>query len=145
MHITRYTDYSLRVLIYLAVKGEDLATISDIASSYDISRNHLMKVVHQLNLNGYIETVRGKHGGMRLRLSPDEINIGSLVRHTEQDLTLVECFAPNNQCAISPACGLRSVFGEALQGFMKVLDGYTLADILPAAQKPHLVRLLNIV
>ena len=82
MHITRYTDYSLRVLIYLAVQGDRLATIQEIADSYDISKNHLMKVVHQLNKKGYIETIRGKKGGMRLHRAPSDINVGILVRET---------------------------------------------------------------
>ena len=92
MHITRYTDFSLRVLIYLAVQGDRLSTIKEIAESYDISKNHLMKIVHQLNRKGYIETVRGKNGGMRLQMAPRDINIGILVRETEEDLNIVECF-----------------------------------------------------
>src|SRR6056297_3712568 len=99
MHITRYTDYSLRVLIYLAAQDDRLATIQEIADSYQISRNHLMKVVHQLNKKGYIETVRGKSGGMRLHREPSTINIGVLVRETEQDLDLVECFSSEGKCA----------------------------------------------
>ena len=90
MHITRYTDYSLRVLIYLALQQERLVTIQQIADSYDISKNHLMKVVHQLTLKGYIESVRGKNGGLRLHRRPEDINIGVLVRETEQDMNLVE-------------------------------------------------------
>ncbi len=144
MHITRYTDYSLRVLMYLAVKGDGLATIQEIADSYQISKNHLMKVVHQLNLKGYIETVRGKHGGMRLHLAPEAINIGILVRETEQDLNLVECFSEGNRCKITPVCGLKGVFAEALQAFLAVLDRYTLADILPENKQPQLLRLLQI-
>lgn len=144
MHITRYTDYSLRVLMYLAIQGESLATIQDIADSYDISKNHLMKVVHQLNRMGYIATTRGKNGGMRLRLSPAEINIGVLVRETEQDLNLVECFSPDNRCAITPVCGLKGVLSEALNAFFETLDGYTLADLLPSRNEPQLIRLLQI-
>ncbi len=144
MHITRYTDYSLRVLMYLAVKGESLATIQDIADSYDISKNHLMKVVHQLNRLGYITTTRGKNGGLRLRLAPGEINIGVLVRETEQDLNLVECFSSDNRCAITPVCGLKGVLSEALSAFFETLNGYTLADILPSKNQTQLIRLLQI-
>lgn len=144
MHITRYTDYSLRVLIYLSLQKDQLVTIQEISDSYQISKNHLMKVVHQLNKKGYIETIRGKNGGMRLLMAPGDINIGVFVRETEQDLELVECFSPGSQCAITPVCGLKGIFSEALQAFLATLDKYTLADILPEKQKPQLVRLLQI-
>jgi Rrf2 family nitric oxide-sensitive transcriptional repressor len=144
MHITRYTDYSLRVLIYLAVQGDELATIQEISDSYDISRNHLMKVVHQLNKKGYIETVRGKKGGMRLHMAPADINIGVLVRETEQDLSIVECFSSKNACKISPVCGLKGMFNEAITAFLNTLDQYTLEDVIPPAQRTQLLRLLQI-
>ncbi len=144
MHITRYTDYSLRVLIYLAAEGDRLATIQEIADSYEISKNHLMKVVHQLNKKGYIETTRGKKGGMRLHRAPEDINIGILVRETEQDLNIVECFSSRNACKITPVCGLKSMFGEALEAFLKVLDQYTLADIVHSKHQSQLRRLLQI-
>lgn len=144
MHITRYTDYSLRVLIYLAEQGDRLATIQEIADSYEISKNHLMKVVHQLNKKGYIETVRGKKGGMRLHRAPNEINIGVLVRETEQDLSIVECFSTKNACKIAPVCGLKSMFGQALKSFLDTLDKYTLADVIQDHHRPQLVRLLQI-
>lgn len=144
MHITRYTDYSLRVLIYLAVQNDGLATIQEIADSYDISKNHLMKVVHQLNKKGYIETVRGKKGGMRLQMAPADINIGILVRETEQDLNIVECFSSKNACRITPVCGLKSMLGEALTAFLETLDKYTLADVIQDQHRPQLLRLLQI-
>ncbi|BES72782.1 nitric oxide-sensing transcriptional repressor NsrR [Marinobacter nanhaiticus D15-8W] len=144
MHITRYTDYSLRVLIYLALQQDRLATIQEIADSYDISKNHLMKVVHQLTLKGYIESIRGKNGGLRLHRRPDDINIGVLVRETEQDLNLVECFSSKNKCCITPVCGLKNILAEALMAFLETLDQYTLADVLPDRQKPQLLRLLQI-
>ncbi|RBW48671.1 RrF2 family transcriptional regulator [Marinobacter sp. F3R11] len=144
MHITRYTDYSLRVLIYLSAQRDGLATIQEIADSYDISRNHLMKVVHQLNKKGYIETVRGKKGGMRLQMAPEDINVGVLVRETEQDLSIVECHSANNTCKITSVCGLRPVFGEALQAFLSVLDKYTLQDVIKDQYQPQLLRLLQI-
>lgn len=144
MHITRYTDYSLRVLIYLAMQDDRLSTIQEIADSYDISRNHLMKIVHQLNRNGYIETVRGKKGGMRLRMAPSDINIGVLVRETEQDLNMVECFSSKGACRISPVCGLKGMFGEALDAFLKTLDQYTLEDVIPRTHRPRLGQILQI-
>ena len=144
MHITRYTDYSLRVLIYLAAEPERLATIQEIADSYDISKNHLMKVVHQLNKKGYIETIRGKKGGMRLHMSPEDINIGILIRETEQDLNIVECFSSKNACKITPVCGLKGMFNEALKAFLEVLDKYTLADVIRDPHRPQLLRLLQI-
>ena len=144
MHITRYTDYSLRVLVYLAASGDRLVTIQDVADAYDISKNHLMKVVHQLNLKGYIETVRGKNGGMRLRRQPSDINIGALVRDTESDFNLVECFSANNQCCITPVCGLQLMLQEALNAFLVTLDTYTLADVVRQPQQSQLLRLLQI-
>ncbi|MGB1950845.1 MAG: RrF2 family transcriptional regulator [Marinobacter sp.] len=144
MHITRYTDYSIRVLIYLAVQGDRLTTIQEIADSYEISKNHLMKVVHQLNKKGYIETVRGKKGGMRLHMAPGDINMGILVRETEQDMSIVECFSSKNACRIAPVCGLKSMFAEALDAFLNALDKYTLADIIQEQHRPQLLRLLQI-
>ncbi len=144
MHITRYTDYSLRVLIYLAVQGDRLTTIQEIADSYEISKNHLMKVVHQLNKKGYIETVRGKKGGMRLHMNPTDINVGILVRETEQDLSIVECHSTKNSCKITPVCGVKDMLGEALQAFLAVLDKYTLADVIQDQHRPQLLRLLQI-
>ena len=146
MHITRYTDYSLRVLLYVALKGEQRSTISEIAERYDISRNHLMKVVQELNRKGYLQAIRGKNGGLLLKRRPQDINIGELVRDTEQDLALVECFGNNNRCVITPACRIKNVLYEALQAFLTVLDGYTLADMLDA--DPHtrteLIKLLQL-
>lgn len=142
MQLTRYSDYSLRVLIYLALAPERLATIEEIARSYDISRAHLMKVVHQLGLRGYVETVRGRRGGLRLARAPEEIRVGDVVRSSEGSFDLVECFDPaSSRCAIQQACGLRSVLGEALGAFLAVLDGYTLADLV-ARRRKSLTRLL---
>ncbi|KAA8981328.1 Rrf2 family transcriptional regulator [Halospina sp. K52047b] len=144
MRITGYTDYSLRVLIYLSLQGDRLATIQEVADRYGISKNHLMKVVHQLTRKGYLDSVRGKKGGIRLRLSPSEINLGVLVREMEPDLNLVECFGPDNTCVISPVCSLKGVLGEALNAFLATLDRYTLADIVTEGDAPQLIRLLNI-
>lgn len=142
MRLTRYTDYSLRVLMYLAVRPDGFGTIQSIAEAYDVSRNHLMKVVQELNRRGYIDTVRGKGGGMRLRLPPEEINVGRVVRDMESDLALVECFGPQNRCVIAPECVLRNVLSDAMNAFMAVLDRYTLADLVSAPDP--LRRLLNI-
>jgi Rrf2 family nitric oxide-sensitive transcriptional repressor len=130
MRLTTYTDYTLRTLIYLALERERLARIADIAESYGISENHLMKVVHRLGLAGYVETVRGKHGGLRLAEPPEAINLGEVVRRTEPDLDLVPCFEPSGLCRIRPACALKGVLGEALGAFLAVLDRYTLADLI---------------
>lgn len=131
MRLTVYTDYALRVLMYVAVRPDPLPTIGQIADAYQISRNHLMKVVYELGQAGYLETVRGKNGGLRLARSPQEIGIGRLVRETEPDMALMPCFDPiNAQCAITPVCRLRGVLAEARAAFLDVLDGYTLADLV---------------
>ncbi|AIQ28253.1 Rrf2 family transcriptional regulator [Paenibacillus sp. FSL P4-0081] len=132
MRLTLYTDYSLRILMYLGAKQrEELTTIQDISSAYGISKNHLMKVSHELGKAGYIETVRGRGGGIRLALAPGKINIGEVVRRMEDDFYLVECFHPSGgSCPISPVCGLKGVLGRALQAYLQVLGEYTLEDLL---------------
>lgn len=143
MHLTRFTDYSLRVLMYLAVKGEQRSTIAEIAERFDISRNHLMKVVQDLNHHGYITSIRGKNGGLLLKRDPASISLGGLVRITERDLTLVECFGEDNECIITPACRLKPILAEALNAFLDVLDHYTLADLL-GSRRAGLIRLMQI-
>ena len=135
MRITSFTDYCLRVLTYLGLKEGELCTISEIAEHYTISRNHLMKVVYELGRLGYVETVRGKHGGMYLYRAPTRINLGELVRRTENDLALVECFHTGNDCRLTPSCLLHEVLSDALQAFLAVLDRYTLADLLKPKQE----------
>jgi Rrf2 family nitric oxide-sensitive transcriptional repressor len=136
MQLTRYSDYSLRVLIYLAVDRDRLATIDEIARSYGVSKAHLMKVVHQLGIRGYVETVRGRRGGLRLARPAEEIGIGEVVRATE-NLALVECMdSGTSDCVIESACGLRPVLREALAAFLAVLDGYTLADLVARRRRP---------
>lgn len=132
VRLTRYTDYALRVLIFLGLKpvGE-LSRIKEIADRYGISENHLMKVVHQLGQLGLIETVRGRHGGIRLSRAPGQINLGEAIRPCEDDTRLVECFDPaTNTCPIAGVCALTPILEEALSAFWQVLDRYTLADLL---------------
>lgn len=137
MRLTLYTDYSLRVLLYLgAKKPEELSTIQAISDAYGISKNHLMKVVHELGKMGYIETIRGRGGGIRLAKSPEEINIGQLVRQTEEDFYLVECFNPESVgCVISPVCNLKGVLNKALHAYIAVLDEYSLAYFLKSKEE----------
>ncbi len=130
MRLTVYTDYSLRVLMFLALKENGLATIAEIAASYRISRNHLMKVAHQLGIAGYVNTVRGKGGGLRLARPPQLIVLGEVVRHTEPDMALLPCFDSPAECRISRCCGLYDVLAEANSAFLAVLDRYTLADLV---------------
>ena len=142
MRLTRHTDYSLRVLMFLAVSPQRFGTITQIAEAYGISRNHLMKVVQALGQKGYLETTRGKGGGLALKTAPEQINIGQVVRDMEADLDLVECFGPADRCAITPGCRLRQVLIDALDAFLDVLDRRTLADLAEAPEP--LVRLLSI-
>jgi Rrf2 family transcriptional regulator, nitric oxide-sensitive transcriptional repressor len=143
VRLTVYTDYALRVLMYLAVKEDQLATIAAIAKSFDISKNHLMKVVHQLGVAGYVETVRGRGGGLRLARPVEAIGIGEVVRRTEPDMAIVQCFKPlNAPCTIRPCCVLRRALEEARDAFIGVLDGYTLSDLVRS--RGRLVNLLGI-
>ena len=131
MQFTHFTDYSLRTLIYLGAQQNMLTTISEVAEKYGISQSHLTKVVHQLANRGYIQTTRGKGGGMRLARLPQLINIGDVVRDMEENINLVECFnAKNQNCPLLPACILKSVLLEARKNFFDTLDRYTLADLL---------------
>jgi len=132
VQLTLFTDYSLRVLIHLGNHPDTLATVAAIAGDHDISRHHLTRVVHQLGLKGYIETVRGKGGGFRLARPPAEIRIGDVVRDMETGFDLAECFRPGvSTCRLMPSCALKSVLAEAGRVFMASLDRYTLADLLP--------------
>jgi Rrf2 family nitric oxide-sensitive transcriptional repressor len=142
MRQTLYTDYSLRVLMCLGIRGGRLITVAELADSYAISRNHLTKIVHRLGLLGFVETVRGRGGGLRLARPPAEIGLGEVVRAMEEDLALVNCFDPQApSCPIASACVLRSVLGEALEAFLATLDSYTLADLI--APRRRLIRLLE--
>jgi Rrf2 family nitric oxide-sensitive transcriptional repressor len=130
------TDYAFRLLMHVAKQPERLCTISEVAQAHGISEAHLMKVTHQLGLQGWIETVRGKGGGMRLAHAPRDINLGAVVRGIEPDFALVECFSTGNQCVLTGQCRLANVLGGALQDFMAHLDGFTLADLLPGTDMP---------
>ncbi|MFC5496976.1 RrF2 family transcriptional regulator [Caenimonas terrae] len=131
MRLTNMTDYALRLLIFLAQQPQRLCTIAEVARSHAISEAHLMKITHQLALTGWIETVRGKGGGMRLARAPRDIVLGDLVRSIEPDFFMVECFAPGSRCVLTGNCRLTGVIDGALRSFMQHLDGHTLADILP--------------
>lgn len=134
MRLTTYTDYALRVLMYLGLQGDDFSTIQEIAEQYGISKNHLMKLVHVLGRLGYVETVRGKKGGLRLARRPNEITVGEIVRHLEPDMALVECFRDTDaHCRIVENCILKCALGEALNRFLSTLDQYTLSDLLVPA------------
>lgn len=131
MQLSTYSDYALRLLMKLALDPKRRHTIREIADAYGISHNHLMKIAQELGRHGYIETVRGRGGGLRLQRPADEINIGEVVRRTEENLALVECFDPaTNTCVITGVCRLRFALREALEAFFGVLDGFTLLDLM---------------
>ena len=130
MRLTSFTDYSLRVLMFLATRPEHRATIAEIAAAFDISENHLMKVVHFLGRENLLTTSRGKNGGIALSQPPSAINLGRVVRITETSTMPAECFdRKNNRCIITPVCQLKGVLMEAVKAFNTTLDRYTLADV----------------
>jgi Rrf2 family nitric oxide-sensitive transcriptional repressor len=142
VQLTYYTDYSLRVLMYLAIAPDRMVNISEIAERYGISRNHLVKVVHNLARGGFIRSYRGKGGGIELARDPAEINIGDVVRYTEGPPKPVECFdAERNRCVIANACGLAEIIAEACANFFATLDRYTLADLVK--KRARLNRILS--
>lgn len=131
MQLTRFTDYSLRTLIFLGLNQDRLVTIAEVSRVYGLSENHLMKIVHKLGQHGYIETVRGKGGGMRIVRRLDTIHVGAVVRDCEETMELAECFDPKNRdCPILPACALQSALIAARDSFLRTLDTYTLADLV---------------
>jgi Rrf2 family nitric oxide-sensitive transcriptional repressor len=146
MRLTTMTDYAMRLLMYVAHNPDRLCTIAEIADAYDVSEAHLMKVTHLLGLAGFLETVRGKGGGMRLATPLSEINLGVVVRAIEPDFALVECFGTHNRCVLSGYCQLAGILAGALDGFLAHLDRYTLADLVahhpasPSATKIALTR-----
>lgn len=143
MRLTTFSDYTLRVLMYLALEPDRLATIPEIAAAYGISENHLMKVVHQLGRSGVIESQRGKGGGIRLALPAAEIRIGAVVREAEGEAPIVECMGENpGNCCIAPACQLSGILARAFDALYAKLDEYTLADLMgkPRAMSKLLLR-----
>lgn len=135
MRLTSFTDYTLRTLLHLGAHRNHLVTIQEIADLHSISKNHLMKVVYQLGLSGVVETIRGRNGGLRLKLEPEQINLGAIVRATETDFYMAECFDPNGApCGLRGDCRLQQVLAGATQAYLAVLDGQTLATLLPAPQ-----------
>ena len=130
MRLTYLTDYSLRVLRYVSAVPQRLVTIQEIAQGYGISENHLMKVVHGLAQHGFIETVRGRGGGLRLARPASDITVGAVVRAVEDDFALVECFRTDNTCRITPVCRLRGALQDALSAYFEVLDNRTLAELV---------------
>ena len=130
MRLTLHTDYSLRVLMYTAIRGQELSTITEIADHFDISKNHLMKVVSELGRKGYLENVRGKKGGIRLMRKPNQINIGTVVRDIEEELSIVGCLRGVDFCPIEEVCVLRHALRDATMAFLAVLDRYTLDDLI---------------
>ena len=138
MRLTTYSDYALRVMMYLAIHSDRRCTIKEISDAYSISKNHLMKLVQDLSHLGLIESTRGRSGGLTLGKPPEEIRLGQVVRQTENDFDLVECFAAKpNQCRISPACHLQAMLAEALNSFLTTLDRYTLADLVTNKAQLH--------
>ncbi|MDD2664826.1 MAG: Rrf2 family transcriptional regulator [Dechloromonas sp.] len=140
MRLTAFTDYTLRVLMYLALHPGRLATIPEMARAYGISENHLMKVVHKLARDGLIESLRGKGGGVRLMRAPGDIRLGTLVRASEGEAAIVECFSSDaSACRIAPSCRLAGILGIAFEQLYATLDTYTLADLV--VNERELVRL----
>lgn len=137
MRLTRFSDYAIRVMLYLAARTDRLCSIGEIAKAYDISQNHLMKVASDLAASGYVEAVRGRNGGLRLARPAGEINVGRLIRHTEGAIDLVGC----GDCKLRSACGLPDPLAEALEAFFAVLERYTLADVLDDKGKRLLATL----
>lgn len=130
MKLTRFTDYSLRVLIYLGLRDDGRVTIREVSDAYGISRNHLMKVVSLLTRKGYLDARRGPGGGIALAYSPRDIIVGSVIRDMEDDMNLVECFCLDGQCVIQPMCELRTALSNALDAYLKTLDRVTLLDLI---------------
>ncbi len=143
MRLTLHTDYALRVLMHVGLKGTRLSTIPEIVAQFDISRGHIMKVVHRLGQKGYLETIRGKGGGMRLARTPGEIGVGAVVRDMEEELGVLGCLQEGEPyCRIEECCVLRDALREATNAFLATLDRYTLADLIrPRQALAHLLGL----
>ncbi len=138
MRLTRYTDFAIRTMLYLAAHEDRLCSIGEIAESYGISQNHLMKVASDLAGSGYVQSLRGRGGGLRLARPASEINIGEMVRHTEGQVDLVGC----GSCALAPACGMVCAFKNAVEAFFTTLETYSLADIMTNGRPEQLRQIL---
>lgn len=137
MRLAEYTDYALRVLMYCATNAGRLVTVAELAEHHGLSKNHLMKIVSHLANQGVLETIRGRGGGLRLLMSPEQIRVGDIVRRSETDFRLVECFdSRTNTCRLSPTCRLKSLFERALAAYLRELDGATLADLTGGLPRP---------
>lgn len=132
MRLTQFTDYALRLLLFAATHAERLVTIEETARLYGVSRHHMMKIANQLTREGILQAVRGRSGGLRLTRPADEIGLGRIIRLTEPDFALVECFGGANACLITPSCRLKGVLGRGLAAFLAEMDRYTLADLAMA-------------
>lgn len=137
MRLTVHSDYALRVLTYVAIAPEQIATVTDVANSFRISRHHLVKVANRLSKAGFVETIRGRGGGLRLKRDPTDITIGAVIRATEEDFALVECLGHTRFCRIAGVCQFRELFRRALEAYLSILDEMTLAD---AVQFPDALR-----
>jgi Rrf2 family nitric oxide-sensitive transcriptional repressor len=141
MQLTQFTDYSLRTLIYIAIRDGKTCTIAEIAEAYNISKNHLMKVVHRLSQLGILKTLRGKGGGIVLNFPPEQINLGDLIQKLEPNFFIVECFdIVNGKCVIAPVCQLKQALHEACNSFIETLQKYTLQDVI--TNKTQLSKIL---
>lgn len=144
MRLNQQTDLAFRVLIHVALRPDRRVTIDHITSAYQVSRNHLMKVVHQLARHGYLQTTRGAGGGIMLERAAESISLAEVIEAMEPDFGLVECFRADNQCVITPACSLAGILDQARRAFIEVLAGYSLADLLGRRQVPALKKLLRL-
>ena len=141
MQLNKYTDYSLRTLIYLGTFQDKLFTTDELSIGFSISRNHLVKIVHRLSQLGYIETVPGRNGGIKLAQTPSQINIADVIIKMESGFKIAECFELENHCNITPICELKGILKEGLNSFIKSIEKYTLADVLP--QKTQLKKYMK--
>ena len=145
MRLAEYTDYTLRVLMFCASNPDRLVTISELADHHGVSKNHLMKVVNDLGHQGMLETTRGRGGGVRLLKKPQDIRIGDVIRQSETDFRLVECFDPaTSRCTLTPSCRLKGAFDAALRAYFKELDGITLADLVEPSSVPASGRTVSL-
>jgi len=141
MKLTQHSDYALRVLMLLAIEPDAIHTIASVADRYEVSRNHLMKVAQTLIQAGFVEGLRGRHGGLRLAREPADITLGAVVRATEDNFALVECFdRERNVCVVTQACGLRRPLENALRAFLTSLDTCTLADVVGPPNRTNRMR-----